>query len=330
MVRGSASRVSYHDLAPDAGDFRQEVIAGLSRAQKSLSPKFFYDERGSQLFEAICELPEYYPTRTEVALMQDNASEMARQLGPGCVLIEYGSGSGRKTRILLEALAPAAYVPIDIAGPQLADCSNELARAFPDIVVIAVCADYSRPFALPGLERLRENRRVIYFPGSTIGNFTVPEALAFLRAACTIARPGGAMLVGVDLKKDPAMLRAAYDDAQGVTAQFNLNLLVRINRELGANIDLAGFRHRAFYNAEAGRIEMHLESLRDQQLVISDRTFTFRKGETIHTENSYKYSIAEFQDLARTAGFVAHSCWTDARELFSVHYLTVPGQAKPL
>lgn len=323
-MRSTPSRVSYHDLRPEAGDFRQEVIAGLSRSQKALPPKFFYDERGSELFEAICELPEYYPTRTEAALMRDKSDEMAQHLGPGCVLIEYGSGSGRKTRILVEALAPAAYVPIDIAAAQLTGWSAELARAFPAVAVVAVCADYSRPFALPGLDRFREHRRVIYFPGSTVGNFTTPEALAFLKNACTIARPGGAMLVGVDLKKDAALLQAAYDDAQGITAQFNLNLLARINRELGANIDIAAFRHRAFYNAEVGRIEMHLESLRDQQVAIADRTFTFRQGETIHTENSYKYSIAEFQDLARRAGFVAQTCWTDARELFSVHYLTVP------
>jgi len=325
MVRSSALRLSYHDLAPDAGDFHQEVIAGLSRSQKALPPKFFYDERGSELFEAICELPEYYPTRTEIALMRDKADEMAQHLGPRCVLIEYGSGSGRKTRILVEALGPAAYVPIDIAARQLADCSAEFARAYPDIAVIAVCADYSRPFALPELDQFRKHRRVIYFPGSTVGNFTVSEALAFLKNACAVARPGGAMLVGVDLKKDPAMLCAAYDDRQGVTAQFNLNLLARINRELGANIDLTGFRHRAFYNAEAGRIEMHLESLQDQRVTIAERTFTFRQGETIHTENSYKYSVAEFQELAQKAGFVAQFCWTDARELFSVHYLTVPG-----
>jgi len=207
----------------------------------------------------------------------------------------------------------------------LADCSAEFARAFPEVTVIAVCADYSLPFALPGLDRFRQHRRVIYFPGSTVGNFTVSEALAFLRNACIVARPGGAMLVGVDLKKDPALLRAAYNDAQGVTAQFNLNMLARINRELGANIDIAAFRHRAFYNAERGRIEMHLESLQDQQVAIADRVFTFRRGETIHTENSYKYSITEFQTLARRAGFVAQSCWTDPGELFSVHYLTVPG-----
>ena len=324
MARGSASRVSYHDLAPDTGDFRRDVVAGLSRAQKSLSPKYFYDKRGSELFEAICELPEYYPTRTEIALMRDKAREMAGLLGPACVLIEYGSGSGRKTRILVEALAPAAYVPIDIAAAQLDAWSSDLAREFPRVAVIAVCADYSRPLALPGLDRFRGHRRVIYFPGSTIGNFTVPEALAFLRNARTVARRGGAMLVGVDLKKDPAMLQAAYDDAQGVTAEFNLNLLARIKRELGADIDTSAFRHRAFYNAGLGRVEMHLESLRDQEAVIAGRTFVFRRGETIHTENSYKYSIGGFQDLARGAGFEPQAVWTDEHALFSVHYLTVP------
>lgn len=324
MARGSASRVSYHDLGPDTGDFRRDVIAGLSRAQKSLSPKYFYDERGSELFEAICKLPEYYPTRTEIALMRGKAHEMARLLGPGCVLIEYGSGSGRKTRILVEALAPAAYVPIDIAAAQLGVWSSDLARDFPQVAVIAVCADYSRPLALPGIDRFRESRRVIYFPGSTIGNFTVPEALAFLKSARAVARPGGAMLVGVDLKKDPAMLQAAYDDAQGITAEFNLNLLARMKRELAADIDTSAFRHRAFYNEGLGRVEMHLESLRQQQLVIGNRTFAFRRRETIHTENSYKYSIGEFQDLARNAGFDPRTCWTDPQDLFSVHYLTVP------
>ena len=325
MARGGASRVSYHDLGPDTGDFRREVIAGLSRAQKSLSPKYFYDERGSQLFEAICELPEYYLTRTEVALMQARAGDMARLLGRGSLLVEYGSGSGRKTRILVEAVAPAAYVAIDIASAQLTAWSSELAGQFPSLTVIAVCADYSRPLALPGIDRFRDSRRVIYFPGSTIGNFTVPEAVAFLGNARTVARRGGAMLVGVDLKKDPEILQAAYDDARGVTAEFNLNLLARIQRELGAHIDTSAFRHRAFYNAEFGRIEMHLESLRDQQAVIANRAFVFRRGETIHTENSYKYSIGEFQDLARSAGFDPQAVWTDERKLFSVHYLTVPG-----
>jgi len=239
------------------------------------------------------------------------------------VLIEYGSGSGRKTRILVQALSPAAYVPIDIA-PQLEAWSADLAREFPDVTVIAVCADYSRPLALPGIDRFRDHRRVIYFPGSTIGNFTVPEALAFLKNARAVVRPGGAMLVGVDLRKDPEVLKAAYDDAQGVTADFNLNLLTRINRELGATIDTSKFRHRAIYNEALGRVEMHLESVCEQKLSVAGRTFDFRRGETIHTESSYKYTIDGFQELARSGGFVPQSWWTDPQELFSVHYLTVP------
>ena len=324
MARSTASRVSYHDLGPDTGDFRRDVIASLSRAQKSLPPKYFYDDRGASLFEAICELPEYYVTRTELSLMRDKVHEMARLVGPGGVLIEYGSGSGRKTRVLVEALSPAAYVPIDISAAQLEKWSADLAREFPKVVVVAVCADYSRPLALPGVDRFREQRRVVYFPGSTIGNFTGPEALAFLKNARTVVRPDGAMLVGVDLKKDPKMLQAAYDDAQGVTAAFNLNLLERINRELGARIDTSTFRHRAIYNEALGRIEMHLESQCDQALNLAGRTIRFRRGETIHTENSYKYTIAEFQELARNAGFVPQTSWTDPQDLFSIHYLVAP------
>lgn len=324
------SRLAFHDLRPDAGDFLEEVTAGLSRPQKELPPKFFYDQRGCELFEAICGLPEYYLTRTEIALMRDTAGEMARRLGPGCMLIEYGSGSGRKTRILLEALAPVAYVPIDIAAGQLAASCAELAREYPELAITAVCADYTRSFALPRLDGSGAQRRVIYFPGSTIGNFTVPEAAAFLEQARGFAGAGGGMLIGVDLKKDAARLDAAYNDAQGVTAEFNLNLLARINRELAADFELAAFRHRAFYNAAMGRIEMHLESLKDQQVTVAGRSFGFRRGETIHTENSYKYSVAEFQDLARSAGFEPAECWTDPERLFAVHYLTVPQSSRPI
>jgi dimethylhistidine N-methyltransferase len=317
----ASARFAFHDRLPDSGSFLDDVIAGLSRPRKSLPPKYFYDARGSRLFEAICRTPEYYPTRTETALMTARARAMARRLGRGCAVIEYGSGSGRKTRILLEALAPAAYVPIDIARGQLKATAAAIAREFPRIEVAAVCADYSRPLALPGATA---RRRIIYFPGSTIGNFTVPEAAAFLSNARRLAGRGGGMLVGVDLKKDAAVLNAAYNDARGVTAAFNLNLLRRINRELGADFDLAAFRHHAFYNAARGRIEMHLLSLGDQVVRIGRRTMRFRAGETIHTENSCKYSVAEFRGLARGAGFEPAGCWTDPRSYFAVHYLTVP------
>lgn len=320
----SHARVSFHDLQPDAGSFLDDVVTGLSQRQKALSPKYFYDPRGCELFEAICELPEYYPTRTEMAMMRARVREIAQRLGPDCVLIEYGSGSSRKTRVLISALNPVAYVPIDIAGAHLRASAHALAGRLPGLRIIAVCADYSRPLELPEIDNLGARRRIVYFPGSTIGNFTVPEAQEFLIGARRLVGAGGAMLVGVDLKKDHGMLHAAYNDAQGVTAAFNLNVLARINRELGANFDLAAFRHQAFYNAEAGRIEMHLESLRDQQAALGGITFSFRAGETIHTENSYKYSVAEFQTLARAAGFEPEACWTDPGQLFSVHYLAAP------
>jgi dimethylhistidine N-methyltransferase len=314
---------SLRDPNPEADRFRDDVIAGLSRPQKALPPKYFYDAQGCALFEAICELPEYYLTRVELALMQSRAGEMARHLGPRCALIEYGSGSARKTRILIGAISPVAYVPIDIARAELAATAAEIAREFPQLRVLAVCADYSRPLALPELEGLDARRRVGYFPGSTIGNFTPAEAGAFLGVVREQVGASGGLLIGVDLKKDPARLDAAYNDARGVTAAFNLNLLARINRELGADFDLAAFRHHAFYDEKQGRIEMHLESIKDQAVSMSGRAFRFRKGETIHTENSYKYSVREFQQLAAGAGFALRECWTDPDHQFSVHYLTV-------
>ena len=320
-MQQSRARVSFLNLKPDSGGFLQDVVAGLSRARKELNPKYFYDERGSALFEAICELPEYYPTRTEMAMMQAHAGEMARCLGPDCLLIEFGSGSGRKTRVLISALEPVAYMPIDIAGAQLEDSAIALGREFPGLHVIGVCADYMRPLALPAAGYRPARRHVIYFPGSTIGNLTAPEALEFLHRARSLAGAGGAMLVGVDLKKDGALLHAAYNDAQGVTAEFNLNLLARINRELGADFDLASFRHDAFYNAAMGRIEMHLVSLKEQEVNVRGHRFAFRAGESIHTENSCKYSVAEFQALARRAGFMPERYWTDPGRLFAIHYL---------
>jgi dimethylhistidine N-methyltransferase len=315
---------SFFDLHPDTGGFLDEVVTGLAQPQKALPPKYFYDARGSALFEAICETPEYYVTRAETALMLGHSSDMARRMGAGCALIDFGSGNGRKTRILVEAAAPAAYVPIDIAREQLEATAAEFARDFPDLAVIAVCADYSRPVALPQSGILESRRRVVYFPGSTIGNFTPAEAAAFLRNAGALAGAGGALLIGVDLKKDKARLDAAYNDARGITAEFNLNLLTRINRELGADFDVAAFRHRAFYDEARGRIEMHLVSTQEQVVTVGGRKFPFRPGETIHTENSCKYSIPEFQDLSRGAGLAALECWTDPGRLFAVHYLTVP------
>ncbi|HXV11564.1 MAG TPA: L-histidine N(alpha)-methyltransferase [Burkholderiales bacterium] len=323
MVRARAA-YSLHDLHPDTGDFLDDVWAGLSQPRKTLPPKYFYDPQGCLLFEAICALPEYYLTRAETALMNRHVGDMAGRLGPASAVIEYGSGSGRKTRILLAASRPAVYVPIDIARAQLDATAAEIAREFPGLQVVAVCADYMRPFSLPDLEGLGARRRVVYFPGSTIGNLTPEEAAVFLTTARAQVQRGGGMLIGVDLKKDADRLNAAYNDSRGVTAAFNLNLLARINRELGADFDPAAFRHRAVYDAALGRIEMHLECLKAQSVTIGGRTFHLRKGETIHTENSYKYSIGEFQELARGAGLSPVTCWTDPDQLFGVHYLTVP------
>jgi dimethylhistidine N-methyltransferase len=324
LNRRAAVAPVFVDLHPDADRFLQEVTAGLSRPLKELPPKYFYDERGSELFEAICRLPEYYLTRTELAIMRDHGGEMARHLGPGCAVIEYGSGSGRKTRLLLKALSPVAYVPIDIAREQLQVTSAEIAGEFPRLAVTAVCADYSRSFRLPQLAGPPPRRRVVYFPGSTIGNLSLPEAAAFLANARRLVGPGGGMLVGVDLKKDAARLNAAYNDALGITAAFNLNLLARINRELDADFDLAAFRHHAFYNDTLGRVEMHLVSLGDQRVRVGPAEFAFRGGETIHTESSHKYSVDEFRALAESAGFEPGRCWTDGGSQFAVHSLAVP------
>jgi len=320
MARASVG-YSFHDFNPESGRFHDDVIAGLSRPQKVLPPKYFYDAEGCALFEAICGLPEYYLTRAEIALMRVHVGDMARHLGPGCALIEYGSGDGRKTRILIDALSPVAYVPIDIARAQLNATAAQIAREFPRLRVVAVCADYSRPLGLPELDGLEARRRIVYFPGSTIGNLTPTEATAFLAGARGQVSAGGGLLIGVDLKKDRNRLDAAYNDARGVTAAFNLNLLARINRELGADFDLSAFRHRAFYDEARGRIEMHLESVKTQAVTIGGRAIAFRAGETIHTENSYKYSVRDFQELARAAGLAPVECWLDPEGLFGVHYL---------
>jgi dimethylhistidine N-methyltransferase len=310
----NARELRFFDFSP-ADRFLADVLNGLAATPKSIPPKYFYDERGSQLFEAICELPEYYLTRAETSLMHTHAKEMARLIGGEFALIEYGSGASRKTRILIEAARPVLYMPVDISRDSLSQSTAKLASDYPWLKIWAVWGDYSRPLALPKTD----SRLVIFFPGSTIGNFTTEEALAFLKNCKDTAGAGGGMLVGVDLKKSRTQLDAAYDDAQGVTAAFNLNLLARINRELAGSFGLEGFLHRAFYDAALSRIEMHLVSKCAQRVNVAGHEFEFREGETIHTENSYKYSVAEFQELARASGFRPVSCWADA--LFSIHYL---------
>lgn len=297
------------------------MIEGLSQSQKALPPKYFYDTQGSRLFEAICRLPEYYPTRAELALTRAHLADIARFAGRGCELIEYGSGASLKTRLLIGALRPSVYVPVDISPSALAEAARRLSREFGWLHVFAVTGDFSEPLRLPVFRARAGRRRVVYFPGSTIGNMTPGEAHAFLAMSRAQVGAGGAMLIGVDLKKDANVLHAAYNDASGVTARFNLNLLARINRELGANFDLRRFRHYAFYNAPLSRIEMHLVSLARQAVRIGRHRFEFDRGETIHTENSCKYSVEEFRALAADAGFRGAKLWQDRRGLFALHGL---------
>jgi L-histidine Nalpha-methyltransferase len=293
---------------------KQDVLAGLSLPQKSLPPKYFYDAAGSKLFERICRLEEYYPTRAELQLTKTHLSSISRFAGKGCELVEYGSGEGIKTRLLIRALRPAAYLPVDISESALRGAQRRLRREFPWLKVVPINGDFSRPIELPKAKA----RRVVYFPGSTIGNLTPEEAHAFL--AMTRGQATRA-LIGVDLKKDANVLHAAYNDRRGVTAAFNMNLLARINRELKGNFDLARFAHYAFYNATLGRIEMHLVSLQKQEISLGKHRFRFDAGESIHTENSYKYSVEEFRALAKRAGFAARKLWSDRRGHFALHGL---------
>jgi len=313
------STLAVTDCSPEVAAFRHDVLRGLAQAQKSLPSKWFYDHTGSRLFDAICRLPEYYPTRTELGIMERHAEEMARYLGPRVGLVEYGSGSSLKTRILLRHLDdPAAYFPLDISYEHLANSAAELAAEFPSLLVLPVCADYTRPFALPQVPCARLDA---YFPGSTIGNFLPHEARSFLWNAAELVGPGGGMLIGVDLWKDAAILEPAYNDAAGVTAEFNLNLLHRINRELGGEFDLDNYEHRALWNPEASRIEMHLFARREHRVRVDGETFYFRPGESILTEYSHKYRPEAFAHLAAGAGWQVQRVWMDEARLFSVQYL---------
>lgn len=303
--------------------FARDLAVALAERPHSISPKYFYDERGSRLFDRICELPEYYPTRTEVAILTTHAREIAACMGPRAEIVEFGAGSLRKVRLLLDALdRPARYLPIDISGEHLAGAAAVLQRDYPGLQVQPVVADYTQrmllPAPLPGA-----GQRVGFFPGSTIGNFTPDEAVQFLAVAAQVLR-GGALLLGADLVKDPAILHAAYNDAQGVTAEFNLNLLARANRELGTRFDLDQFFHSAFYNAPRQRIEMHLVSRCRQQVALGGRAFRLQEGESLHTEYSHKFTVAGLRALARRAGFRPGPVWTDNERLFSVHWLQAP------
>ncbi len=316
---------------PAVGDaeraFADDVLAGLGADPKRLSPKYFYDHAGSELFQRITALPEYYLTRTEAGILEANAGAIAKLIPPDAAMVEFGAGSSAKTRILLRA-APhvSAYVPVDISGEFLAAETTRLQLEMPDLRVLPVEADFTKPFVLPAA--LGARPRVGFFPGSTIGNFEPHEANTLLRHAATMLGPGALFIVGVDLVKDPDVLTAAYNDAAGVTAAFNLNLLKRINHELGGELDPATFRHRACYNQEQRRIEMHLVSLARQKVRVCGKSFEFRRGETIHTENSYKYTIDLFRSHAAGAGWTNAATFVDARNYFSVHALRAKGVVK--
>lgn len=316
--------VQLYDLHPPLDDFRTEVLAGLERSPKSISPKFLYDKRGAELFDVICTLDEYYLTRTEMAILHTYAGEIAALLGDGA-LIEFGSGSSQKVRIILDAMPQMPiYVGLDISKQHLQESCTQLAKDYPGLEAIAVCTDYTQPLQLPDIPILRNKHKIGFFPGSSIGNLEPQEAVQFLKNTAPLLE-GGDLLIGVDLKKDKAILEAAYDDAQGVSADFALNLLTRINRELGADFELANFDYQAIYNP-VGRIEMYLISLIDQVVHLGDVPISFYAGEQLRTENSYKYSIPEFQEIASLAGFQSKRVWTDSQQLFSLHYLHLASQ----
>ena len=303
------------------GGFLHDLQQALAAPPHAISPKYFYDAEGSRLFDAICDLPEYYPTRTERAILTRHAADIAAAIGPGCDLVEFGAGSCSKVRLLLEQLRPRRYLPIDISAEHLQRAAADLERRHPGLVVLPVAGDYTGTVQLP--PPLAGARRVGFFPGSTIGNFSPPEALQFLQGAAGLLR-GGGLLLGADLLKDPAVLHAAYNDAQGVTAAFNLNLLARANRELGAGFDLGRFWHSAFYNAREQRIEMHLVSRVRQQVVLGGRRYELAEGQSLHTENSYKFTVDGLRAMAVRAGFRPGPVWTDPQQLFSVHWLAAP------
>ena len=306
---------------PDRETFLADVLAGLAGSPRTLPCKYLYDAPGSELFDRICGLEAYYPTRTELAILAVHGAAIGASLGPGCLMVELGSGSSNKTRALLDHLdRPAGYVPVDISRTCLEQAAANLAADFPDLEVLPVCGDYMEPFALPATRR-SPIRRVIYFPGSTIGNLDPEEARDFLGSLVDLAAPGGDMVLGVDLLKDEAILNRAYDDPDGVTAAFNRNLLYRLRRDLGAEVDPEGFRHEARFNRDLGCMEMHLVSLSDQAIRVAGREFRLDPGQSIRTERSYKYTLQGFRDLAASAGWVPTAVWTDHQEWFSIHRL---------
>jgi len=323
-MSGAPGRVTVLDLEPVNADFLAEVMSGLSSSPRTLPCKFFYDERGADLFQEICELPEYYITRTETELLRRYVPEIAESIGPNAALIGFGTGAGIKTRMLLEHLQnPIAYIPVDISKQRLVDSAIELSHAMPALEILPVCADYLQELQFP--KPLRKPDHVaVFFPGSTIGNLQPPVAADFLRRVCRLCGQSGGLIIGIDLQKSRGILEAAYNDSAGITAEFNLNLLVRANRELGADFDLARWRHRAVYNESEGRIEMYLISETKQTVHVGGREFIFADGERIITEFSYKHTLEGFAHLAASAGFrEASRVWTDSQRLFAIFHFVV-------
>jgi dimethylhistidine N-methyltransferase len=322
-MNSTAGGVAVLDLEPASSEFLAEALAGLTSNPATLPSKFFYDEHGSDLFLKICELPEYYITRTERAILREFAGEMAESIGANAELVGFGTGAGMKTRMLLECLTnPIAYVPVDISKQRLIDSAEALQRAMPQLEVLPVCADYLQPLRLPTPSR-QPDHVAVYFPGSTIGNLEPETARDFLVRVCALCGNSGGLIIGVDLQKDRQVLETAYNDSAGVTAQFNLNLLVRANRELGADFDLSCWKHRAVYNEQAGRIEMHLIACSEQHVHLGGQTFVFRDGDKIITEFSYKHTVEGFVRLAESAGFKMSRIWTDPKHYFAVfHFVT--------
>ncbi|HXL12534.1 MAG TPA: L-histidine N(alpha)-methyltransferase [Bradyrhizobium sp.] len=308
-----------HRFDEQTSAFARDVIDNLSEQPKRLSPKYFYDAAGSELFEQITRLPEYYPTRTELSILRDRGSELSTLIAKNAALVEFGAGATTKVRLLLEQCAFRAYVPVDISGDFLKAQAVALGKDFPTLDVYPLTADFTAPFALP--DTIAAMPKVGFFPGSTLGNFEPHEACGFLRSARDILGRNAQMVIGIDLEKDERVLHQAYNDAAGITARFNLNVLNRINRELGGNFDTGAFTHRAIYNRERHRIEMHLISRKTQSVRVMGRNFSFRVGESIHTENSYKYSLDRFTALARGSGWAPRQSWTDNAGMFSVHAL---------
>lgn len=312
--------VALYDLHPPLDDFRAEVLQGLRQPQKSIPPKFLYDKQGAELFDEICTLDEYYLTRTEIAILQDNAQAIAALIGDSA-LIEFGSGSSQKVRILLDAMPQlATYVGLDISKQHLQESCDRLVNDYPGLEAIAICTDYTQPIHLPDIPSLQYKHKVGFFPGSSIGNLEPAEAVKFLQNTSKLLEPQGDLLIGVDLKKSKAILEAAYDDSRGISAAFALNVLTRMNRELETDFNLDQFTYTAVYNP-TGRIEMYIVSRCDQTVHLGDEEITFYSGETLRTEYSYKYTVEEFQLLAAIAGYQTKSVWTDQQNLFSLHYL---------